>query len=76
MKKFGWTGKALGTFAIHNWVLTEVDGGTSVFVEESMEGFLVNLFKKMFNKTLENGLDQWLYSLKKTCENQARSTNS
>lgn len=64
----GWTGKAMGAFAIHNWTLTETDGLTYVHVEESMEGFLVGLFKRMFNQTLENGMRKWLDSLKRECE--------
>lgn len=67
-KSFGWTGKAMGTYAIHNWTLTETNGQTTVFVEESMEGFLVKLLKKMFNKNLENGMRKWLNLLKNTCE--------
>lgn len=67
-EKLGWTGKALGTFAIHNWSLTETDGQTTVYVEESMQGFLVKLFKKTFNKTLKNGMQKWLDLLKQECE--------
>lgn len=65
---FGWTGKSLGTFAIHNWTLTEKNGKTLVFVEESMEGFLVRLFKSSFKKNLENGMQKWLDFLKLECE--------
>lgn len=67
-KSFGWTGKAFGAFAIHNWTLAEANGQTTVFVEESMEGFLVNLFKKSFTKNLENGMQKWLDFLKQECE--------
>lgn len=69
-KNFGWTGKAIGTFAIHNWTLAETNGQTTIFVEESMQGFLVKLFKKSFNKTLENGMQKWLDLLKQECEKQ------
>ncbi|MEZ5054160.1 MAG: SRPBCC domain-containing protein [Chitinophagales bacterium] len=65
---FGWTGKALGTFAIHNWTLKETRGQTTVFVEESIQGFLVKLFKKSFNKNLESGMEKWLNLLKQECE--------
>lgn len=68
LKNFGWTGKALGTYAIHNWTLTETNGQTKVFVEESMQGVLVGLFKKSFNKNLENQMQKWLELLKKECE--------
>ena len=65
---FGWTGKTLGMFAIHNWSLTEINGQTEVSVDESMEGFLANLFKKSFNKNLEKGMHNWLELLKIECE--------
>ncbi len=65
---FGWTGKSLGLFAIHNWTLTEKDGDVHVLVEESMEGSLAVLFKKTFNKNLENGMIRWLEMLKVECE--------
>lgn len=64
----GWTGKAIGVYAIHNWTITEVNGVTQVKVEESMEGFLVKLFRKSFQKKLEEGLTTWLDLLKKECE--------
>lgn len=47
---FGWTGKAFGLFAVHNWSLTEKDGQTEVLVSESMEGPLAWLFKGLFNR--------------------------
>ena len=68
-KNLGWTGKALGAFAIHNWTLMETKGQTKVFVEESMEGFLAGLFKKSFNKNLENQMQKWLDLLNQECEN-------
>ncbi len=67
-KFFGWTGKTFGLFAIHNWTLSELNGQTQVDVEESMEGFLAALFKNMFNKNLEKGMETWLNLLKQTCE--------
>jgi uncharacterized protein YndB with AHSA1/START domain len=66
--QFGWTGKAIGVFAIHNWTVTELDGKTIIQVDESMEGFLAGLFKKSFNKNLEKGMQTWLDLLKKECE--------
>lgn len=66
--KFGWTGKSLGIYAIHNWALSEVNGITTISVEESMEGFLASLFKKSFNQNLEKGMTKWLNLLKQECE--------
>lgn len=65
---FGWTGKTFGLFAIHNWILTEMDGKTKVEVDESMEGLLARLFKKSFNNNLEKGMQKWLDLLKQECE--------
>lgn len=65
---FGWTGKVYDIFAIHNWTFKEVDGWTEITVSESMEGFSAKLFKKSFNKSLENGMIKSLELLKQACE--------
>ena len=67
-KRFGWTGKTVGMYAIHNWTLTEVPGGTQVSVDETMEGFLAGLFKSSFNKNLASGMQRWLELLKTESE--------
>ena len=67
-KYFGWTGKTYGMYAIHNWSFEEINGQTKVTVNESMEGFLAKVFKKSFNKNLENGMQNWLELLKKESE--------
>jgi uncharacterized protein YndB with AHSA1/START domain len=66
--KFGWSGKTLGVSAIHNWMLTDLNGQTLVSVEESMEGFLARLLKKAYNKNLAKGMEKWLVLLKAACE--------
>lgn len=75
-KNFGWTGKSMGAYAIHNWTLTETEGKTFVFVEESMEGLTVWLFKRMINQSLENGMQKWLQLLKQTCEQSLPHKNT
>jgi len=75
-KYFGWTGKAYGLLAIHNWTLTETDGQTIVSVDESMEGFVAKLFRKSFNRNLEKGLQNWLSMLKQECEKQHRKQDN
>lgn len=67
-QNFGWSGKSMGMYAIHNWTFTNVDGATQVTVEESMEGFLAKLFKKSFNKQLKTDMQNWLTLLKAECE--------
>lgn len=64
----GWTGKTFGMYAVHNWTLTEVPGGTQVSVDESMEGFLAGLFKSSFNKNLARDMQHWLELLKAESE--------
>jgi hypothetical protein len=66
----GWTGKALGIFAIHNWSIKVVDGVTQVAVAESMEGLLARLFKRKLKPTLDQGMEHWLELLKKECEQE------
>lgn len=67
-KSFGWSGTTFGGSAIHNWYLSAQNGGTLVNVEESMEGWLVYLFKNKMNKDLEKDIQFWLEMLKKECE--------
>lgn len=67
-RKIGWSGKAFGAFAIHNWSFVEQNGMTTVKVEESMEGWLVSLMSKTFQKGLENSLQVWLQNLKMKAE--------
>lgn len=64
----GWTGKSMGIFAIHNWIISEVEAGTLVQVEESMEGILASIFKGALHKSLETGMVNWLSFLKAECE--------
>jgi len=67
-KSFGWTGKTFGMHAVHNWTLTEVNGQTTVTVDESMEGLMAMVFKKSFNNNLAQGMQHWLELLKVECE--------
>jgi uncharacterized membrane protein len=64
----GWTGKTFGARAIHNWHFEEVEGGTKIIVEESMEGWLISLLKKKMNNILEQDIIFWLEQLKVECE--------
>ncbi|MBD2721598.1 SRPBCC family protein [Hymenobacter armeniacus] len=66
--EFGWTGHSLGTFAIHNWTLKAVPGGTEVTVDETMEGLLARLLKGPLTRGLAQGTQQWLARLKAEAE--------
>jgi len=67
-QKLIWTGKSIGTFAIHQWTLIPKDGGVIVETTESLEGWIAILFKKSILKNLEKGLEEWLEHLKQECE--------
>ena len=60
----GWTGKAFGASAIHNWYLEPTENGTKVRVEESMHGWIISLMKKKMNKKLADDIKYWLEQLK------------
>jgi len=66
--EFGWEGKTFGAKAIHNWYLHQERGGTRLEVVESMEGWLVRLFKKKMSKDLKADMQDWLVKLKTVAE--------
>lgn len=68
IKVLGWQGKAFGASAIHNWYLEPTENGTKVLVEESMEGWIINLMRKKMNEKLANDMLYWLEQLKQECE--------
>ena len=65
---FGWTGKTFGAAAIHNWTFSEHGGGTTVKVEESLQGFLPSLLRNYFQKNLEAGIARNLEELRSASE--------
>ncbi|MBW4468960.1 MAG: SRPBCC family protein [Stenomitos rutilans HA7619-LM2] len=66
--RLSWTGKALGTRAIHVWILEPQPNGVLVKTEESFDGWLVGLLKGMMQKTLDTSLKSWLERLKQVAE--------
>lgn len=67
-KKIVWTGKAIGTRAIHVWSLQPTSTGVLVCTSESFEGWLVSLMRKAMQKTLDESLVAWLNELKRRAE--------
>jgi hypothetical protein len=59
-----WTGKALGTQALHSWCLSSQGAHTRVETEESFDGWLVKLMPRSFQRMLDTTLIQWLSELK------------
>lgn len=71
-RAFGWTGKTIGTSAIHNWTFVKKDDHTLVIVEESLQGVFPRLFKNFFQKNLNQGVLTNLEELKAASEKVAR----
>lgn len=67
-RAFGWSGVTFGGSAIHNWYLEAQEEGVLVKVEESMQGWLVGLFKNKMNQDLAKDMQFWLEQLKKESE--------
>jgi len=65
----GWIGSGFGASAIHIWEFSSLENGnTLVLTKESMDGWLVKLFKGMMNNKLNKSLENWLNALKKQSE--------
>jgi uncharacterized protein YndB with AHSA1/START domain len=67
-RQIGWTGRGLGSKAIHLWTLEPRNGGTLLVTEESLEGWLVRLLKVVTPGFLEESLDTWLQAIKREAE--------
>ena len=67
-RTIGWTGKSLGTSAIHVWRLEAQNGKTLVRTEESLEGIVARVLRKPLEKTLNRMLEGWLRQLKAEAE--------
>lgn len=63
----GWTGKTFGAKAVHNWCIETSKDGTTVHVEESLQGLLPTLFKKKFSRDLHQGMQKNLNELLNAC---------
>lgn len=71
MTRLVWTGKAIGTRAIHVWSFEVTSAGTVVSTSESFEGWLVNLMRKSMQTSLDRSLVAWLKELKHQAEQGA-----
>ncbi len=67
-RRIAWTGRAVGTRAVHVWRLTPRDGTTVVTTEESFAGWLPRVLRPRMQRTLEHGLEQGLRHLKAEAE--------
>lgn len=65
----GWIGSGFGTSAVHVWeIIPVIEGKVLVRTTESMDGWMVKLFKAKMEKKLNESLLFWLRALRKTAE--------
>ncbi len=67
-KYFGWTGRTVGAYAVHNWQFEDENDSTVVTVSESLQSLLPLLFQNYFQRSLERGMKENLIELKEACE--------
>jgi len=72
MTRLVWTGKAIGTRAIHVWTFAHTHDGILVSTSESFDGWLAHLMRKTMQRALERSLAGWLKDIKKCAEAAAR----
>ncbi len=75
-RQIGWTGDALGMFAIHNWTFEAQNLGTRVSTEESLSGWLVRLLKIFDPQFLDKSLEASLQTLKAQAEGSLNRTDN
>jgi hypothetical protein len=68
----GWTGKTIGTSAVHNWRIQNGKNSVTVFVEESLAGILPFLLKKKLQAELVVSMRKSLQNLKEYCEKKIK----
>jgi hypothetical protein len=69
----GWTGKTLGTNAVHVYRLEPRDGKTLVRTEESFSGLVARLARGPMQRMLKRSLDTGLERLKARVEQSPRA---
>ena len=69
-----WTGRTLGIDALHVWRLHPECNRTFVRTEESYDGAVAKLFRRMVHRSLDDGLEQGLADLKAEAERRAAAT--
>jgi len=63
-RRIGWTGNALGMYAIHNWTFEADRETTRAITEESLSGWLTRMMKIVDPHFLEKSLEATLQRLK------------
>lgn len=69
-RRIGWTGTALGMYAIHNWAFEPHGEATLAMTEESLSGWLTRLMKLFDPHFLDKSLEATLRRLKNKSEEE------
>jgi uncharacterized protein YndB with AHSA1/START domain len=68
MERLSWTGRTLGTRALHSWEFTVTENGVVVTTAETFDGWLPWLMPRTMQKKLDDTLPALLASLKIAAE--------
>jgi uncharacterized protein YndB with AHSA1/START domain len=71
MERLSWTGRTIGTRAIHSWTFETTDEGVVVTTTESFDGWLPAIMPATMQKKLDDTLPALLASLKVAAEKRA-----
>jgi uncharacterized protein YndB with AHSA1/START domain len=72
MQRLSWTGRTVGTSALHSWAFETTDRGVVVTTTESFDGWLPAIMPGTMQKKLDDTLPALLASLKIAAEKDAR----
>jgi hypothetical protein len=67
-----WTGRIFGIDAVHVWRFEPHDAGTFVRTEESFDGLVARVFRRLLRKTLDRALESGLRHLKVEAERRVQ----
>ncbi len=68
-RRLGWNAHGIGVDAYHAWLLTPLDdGGTHVLTQETQNGWLARLGKRLMPERMERKHQQWLELLSVRCQ--------
>jgi hypothetical protein len=72
MTRLAWSGRTIGTRALHIWIFRPIPGGVEVTTRETFDGWLPALAPRMMQKQLDDTLPALLLSLKVAAESRHR----
>jgi hypothetical protein len=68
LRRLVWTGKTIGTSAVHSWTFEDADNGVLVTTTETFDGWLPTIMPRTMQRKLDETLPALLMSLKAVAE--------